>query len=215
MLDRGQFTFYASFRESLKLIKDPEARALAYDIICDYALYGSEPSIEDLPSEVAIIITLVLPTLAAGRRKAEGGSAKDTDKMPQRSSKDTDKMPQRSREQERERDRDIDRDIKKESIEKEKPRAAARLSPPSTDEVAAYCKERGNNVNAEAFVSFYESIGWKVGNKPMKDWKAAVRTWEQREDSVRKTKPEHPPNRFHNFDERRIDYDAIVGKGAM
>jgi hypothetical protein len=29
-------------------------------------------------------------------------------------------------------------------------------------------------------VAFYESKGWKVGNQPMKDWKAAVRTWEQR-----------------------------------
>lgn len=51
---------------------------------------------------------------------------------------------------------------------------------PKVDDVKAYCRERGNNVDAEAFVAFYESNGWKVGRNGMKDWKAAVRTWEKR-----------------------------------
>lgn len=53
--------------------------------------------------------------------------------------------------------------------------------PPTLEQVAAYCEERGNTVNPEAFVSFYESKGWMVGKNRMKDWKAAVRTWEQKE----------------------------------
>lgn len=62
------------------------------------------------------------------------------------------------------------------------PRARAqRFLPPAVDEVAAYCRERGNRVNAQAFVDFYTSKGWKVGGQPMRDWKAAVRTWEQRD----------------------------------
>ena len=55
-----------------------------------------------------------------------------------------------------------------------------RFSPPTYDEVNTYCNERGNDVDAQAFVDFYTSNGWKVGNNPMKDWKAAVRTWEKR-----------------------------------
>lgn len=51
---------------------------------------------------------------------------------------------------------------------------------PSVEEVAAYCAERHNNIDPEAFVDLYESKGWKVGSAPMKDWKAAVRTWEKR-----------------------------------
>jgi len=51
---------------------------------------------------------------------------------------------------------------------------------PSLVEVREYCKERGNEVDADAFVNFYDSKGWKVGNAPMKDWRAAVRTWERR-----------------------------------
>ena len=51
---------------------------------------------------------------------------------------------------------------------------------PTVEEVAAYCAERHNNIDPEAFVDFYDSKGWKVGSAPMKDWKAAVRTWEKR-----------------------------------
>lgn len=56
---------------------------------------------------------------------------------------------------------------------------AKRFVKPSLDEVRAYCLERGNSVDAETFYDFYESKGWKVGNQPMKDWRAAVRTWEK------------------------------------
>ena len=53
--------------------------------------------------------------------------------------------------------------------------------PPTEDEVALYCIERRNHVNAQKFVDYYSSNGWKVGRNPMKDWKAAVRTWEKSE----------------------------------
>ena len=52
--------------------------------------------------------------------------------------------------------------------------------PPTADEVKAYCIERGNTVDVDMFMSFYESKGWYVGKNKMKDWKAAVRTWERR-----------------------------------
>ena len=54
-----------------------------------------------------------------------------------------------------------------------------RFTPPDVVEVQAYCCERGNNVDAQAFVDFYSSKGWMVGKNKMKDWKAAVRTWER------------------------------------
>ena len=57
-----------------------------------------------------------------------------------------------------------------------------RFAKPSVEEVQAYCDERDNGVDARSFVDFYESKGWMVGKNPMKDWKAAVRTWEQRDD---------------------------------
>ncbi len=56
-----------------------------------------------------------------------------------------------------------------------------RFVKPTLEEVTTYCKERKNNVDPQRFIDFYESKGWKVGNQPMKDWKACVRTWEKRE----------------------------------
>ncbi len=58
-----------------------------------------------------------------------------------------------------------------------------RFVQPSLDEVKQYCVERHNSVDAQRFIDFYASKGWLIGNQPMKDWKAAVRTWEQRENN--------------------------------
>lgn len=55
---------------------------------------------------------------------------------------------------------------------------ARRFSPPAVAEVDAYCRERGNGVDAQRFVDYYAARGWKLGKTTMKDWRAAVRTWE-------------------------------------
>lgn len=73
--------------------------------------------------------------------------------------------------------------IVKSSIEKkvaEAPLSCKRFVKPTLEEVEEYCLNRKNNIDAQQFIDFYESKGWKVGNQPMKDWKACVRTWEQR-----------------------------------
>lgn len=58
----------------------------------------------------------------------------------------------------------------------------SRFSPPSLEEVKAYCQERGSGVDPETFLDFYTANGWKQGRgKPIVDWKATVRTWEKRE----------------------------------
>lgn len=57
--------------------------------------------------------------------------------------------------------------------------------PPTLQEVRDYCFERNNTVDPEKFISYYESNGWKVGRNKMKDWKAAVRTWERNQKDSR------------------------------
>ena len=71
----------------------------------------------------------------------------------------------------------------KDSIEvkADKPPRATRFTPPTFEEVQAYCTERKNNVDPERFIDFYASKGWMVGKNKMKDWKAAVRNWESRD----------------------------------
>lgn len=76
-----------------------------------------------------------------------------------------------------------------------------RFVPPTVDEVHDYCCERGNTVDPEAFVAFYESKGWMVGKNKMKSWKAAVRTWEKSRDNNRtNTKEDAIKNRVSNVD---------------
>lgn len=55
---------------------------------------------------------------------------------------------------------------------------------PTLQEVQDYCKERNNSIDVQHFIDHYESNGWKVGKTPMKDWKAAVRTWERRDNKA-------------------------------
>lgn len=54
-----------------------------------------------------------------------------------------------------------------------------RFVPPTPEEISTYCRERNNGIDGSEFCDFYTSKGWKVGKNPMKDWKAAVRTWER------------------------------------
>lgn len=73
----------------------------------------------------------------------------------------------------------------KESIDKKEGEqvatsSAKRFVKPTLEDIKQYCSERANGINPQQFFDFYESKGWKVGNQPMKDWKACVRTWEQR-----------------------------------
>ena len=58
---------------------------------------------------------------------------------------------------------------------------------PSVFEIEFYCEEKGYKIDAEAFYDFYQSKNWMVGKNKMKDWKAAVRTWQRRETSKPKT----------------------------
>ena len=86
-------------------------------------------------------------------------------------------------------------DIRYKDSEKEKESKAdkpprTRFVPPSLSDVQAYCQERQNGVDAQRFIDYYTSNGWKVGKNSMKDWKAAVRTWE-RSDTVKPSPKQH------------------------
>ncbi|MBP5248653.1 MAG: hypothetical protein J6Y20_10045 [Lachnospiraceae bacterium] len=95
-------------------------------------------------------------------------------------------------------ERDIERNIP--SVYQER----KRFMPPTLEEVAAYCRERNNNVDPEKFIDFYSSKGWKVGNQPMKDWKACVRTWEK---TYRETSNSVKVLHAQNFEQR--DYSGV------
>ncbi|MDF2537448.1 MAG: conserved phage C-terminus family protein [Herbinix sp.] len=112
---------------------------------------------------------------------------------------------------------DIDIDIDKDK-DKDIKRSNSRFTPPTPEEIKAYCKERNNQVDAERFYDFYSSKGWMVGRNKMKDWKACVRTWEKVSKTNPHDKPEDKPkstNKFNQYPQRTYtaqDYAEIERK---
>jgi hypothetical protein len=84
--------------------------------------------------------------------------------------------------------KDTNKDIIKEKIYKKE-----KFVKPSIGQIQEYCKERKNNINAEQFHDYYQSKGWKVGKTAMKDWKAAIRTWERSSFQKQSAKPKLEP----------------------
>lgn len=68
-----------------------------------------------------------------------------------------------------------------EGKKKKEKRSKCVFTPPTLEEVQAYCKERGNRIDPQYFLDYYTSTGWMRGKVKLKDWKAAVRTWERQD----------------------------------
>ena len=172
-MERGQFTFYRSYYEAVKHLNKSD-RAAVLMAICAYALDEELPSLSGTP---AAIFALVKPTLDTSRKKAESGkrggeheaNGKQTASKPQTNSKQT----VREKEKEKEGENEI------ENEDDSPPPTHSQFIPPNVIEVRAYCNERKNHVDPQRFVDFYTSKGWMVGKTKMKDWRAAVRTWEK------------------------------------
>lgn len=185
------FVFYASFYDALSDLPD-DIRVQAYDAICRYALLGEEP---DCGGVVKTVFKLVKPQIDANNKRREagrkGGQAYRKHSASTEEAKASKQEPK-----------------EKEKVKvkvKENVKESKRFAPPSLEEVAGYCFDRNNGVDPQRFVDFYSSKGWKVGNSPMKDWKAAVRTWERREDKRQDQKPVIKKNAFTRFDQREYD----------
>lgn len=201
-MEREQFTFYRSFLAGISRIKNKTARCEAYDSIVLYALNGEEPDLEKLSDMAALAFVMAKPNIDASRKKAESGrlggtskgeaNGKQTGSKPEANDKQPESKEEESKpearaaeanpKQEKEQGQEQGQD--KEQMLYARERAGASrivFRVPTVEEVSAYCAERRNRVDPAAFVDFYSSKGWKVGSSPMKDWKAAVRTWEQRD----------------------------------
>jgi hypothetical protein len=181
---RKQFTFYESFFSALSRIKKAADRAAAYDSLCAYALYGTEPDFEALPDAAAIAFDLIKPTLDASRRKSESGKqggSKTQANSKQTASKVEANCKLEETSSEKENEKEGEKEVENECSLPPTPLSGERraFTPPSVGEVGQYCEERCNGIDPQAFVDFYAPKGWMIGKNKMKDWKAAVRTWER------------------------------------
>lgn len=194
----NSFVFYGSFYEAISVLP-AENQSHIYDAIFKFAFENIQVELDGV--ELAVFL-LIRPQLEANRTKYENGckggaprgnqnARKKTtevefESLEENNQKTTENNPkttevefENNRKQPNENDNENVNDNKKENTPcggtKEK---AIRFFAPTLDEVKKYCQERKNSVDAERFWNFYESKGWMVGKTKMKDWKAAVRTWE-------------------------------------
>lgn len=175
-----KFTFFASYYEAIEELDD-KTRLKVYDMICRYALYGEIIESEN-PIEKSLF-TIIKPFIDSSEKRRSGGRKGGLSKKQSKIQEDNQATLQGSLQND---DKvafengasNKNKNMNKNMNMKENKRGG--FAPPTLSEVQAYCKERNNNVNAETFVNFYQSKDWYVGKNKMKDWKAAVRTWENK-----------------------------------
>ena len=145
-----------------------------YEAICRLALLEEDTQLSGVAGAV---FDCIRPVVTQGIHRSRAGVLgaeakwKQTDGKPM--ARDVDGKPMANAKQ----DKDKDKDKYKEQVVKENTKR--KFTPPTLEEVEAYNAERGSQVDCQRFVDFYTSKGWKVGREPMKDWRAAFRTWER------------------------------------
>ena len=194
-MNRDSFVFYKSFYEAIKNIPEEEQLKL-YNAICEYSLFDIIPNLPDGIAKAMFILMKPNIDNANARYKASvengkrGGRPRkkqgenNLDKTQQKPNNNLDKTQQKPKQNLNDNvDVDVNVNDNDNNISK---KATTKFKKPTIEEVENYCKERNNNINAESFIDHYEANGWKVGRNSMKDWKAAVRTWEKRETKTNK-----------------------------
>lgn len=174
-----------SFYEAIISLGEPSQLAL-FKAICCYGLYGQEPV--DLPARAETLFALMKPNLDAAAKRYNANVANGKKGGGQPGNQNAKKRPKNDPTIQPRNDLNIDIDI---DIEKEKdididtalnePGRTRAFFPPCVQDVNAYCREQGFGSFGERFVDYYESVGWTIGDKPMQDWKAAVRFWNRKE----------------------------------
>ena len=139
------------------------------------------------------------------RRQARQGKTQQTVTNDNKTEQTESKLP---KEKEKEKEKEKNKDKK----DSDPPR---RATPPTVAEVAQYCRERGNGIDAEYFVDYYAARGWALSNgKQVKDWRACVRTWEK---NGFRTKPQSnvPAQQYHQRDYTGAQEEALERMMAM
>lgn len=176
------FNAYHSYLDTMEALNDAECGRL-FRALLEYSATGAAPELRGnerfvfpgMRSQIDRDIEKYKAKCARNRENGEKGGGHSPPNAPERP-----QTPPKDKDKEKDKDKDI-------SFPPNGVKDSAHAHHPTVEEVAAYCRERGNRVDAERFVDFYASKGWKVGNQPMKDWKACVRTWERREDKPKQT----------------------------
>lgn len=160
-MKKAYFQYYETFEKIVQKFKSEADQNAFRQKIIEYGLFGTEPELNELENMVWDVVKDMIDSQLHRREvNAENRTGKRKEEAPAEA-------------------QEVQQEIKAPAAE-EKKESKKRFIKPTVEEIAEYCTSRYNQVNAQAFYDYYESKGWKIGAAPMKDWKAAVRTWEQR-----------------------------------
>ena len=194
MADMTYIKLFVDYLDAIEPLGDAE-RGRLFTSLLEYARTGEAPQLggnerflfpmmrAQIDRDNATMTGLSEARSKAGKigaeaKQANSGFAKQNKQMPNLPSKSS-----------YDKDKDKDKDKGKDKDKDESITRARRFTPPTLDDVLAYVRERGSDVDPQRFLDFYASKGWMIGKNPMKDWKAAVRTWEKREDTGNNSNP--------------------------
>lgn len=181
-MSKEYFKVFHSYLKSIEPLNDAE-RGRLFTAMLEYSITGVEPKLGGnerfiFPTMKANLdreIESYRNTVEANRENGKKGGRPS---KPKESEK-THSLFEKPNESEKSQDKDKDKD--KDIYPPKSPQGGTtKFHPPSVEEVRAYCQERRNGIDPQSFVDHYSARGWKYnGNVAMKDWRAAVRTWEK------------------------------------
>ena len=167
-MKKAYFQYYETFEIVIEKIKDIEEREWLRKVIIQYGLHGTAPeSFNSEALEIAWTICKDLIDQQIHRREVNAANRAGKKAEPETNKENLAAEPQPEEKPEQE-------------IQQEKPKRKNFVKP-TVEEIAAFCKEKKYNVNAQQFFNYYESNGWKIGRNAMKSWQAAVQNWNARD----------------------------------
>lgn len=174
---REYFCAYHSYIKQCKGLSDSELGRL-FRALLEYSASGKVPELNGRESVAFDFMSANIDRDAESYKDTCNRNRENVSKRYERIRPNTTVYETyQEKEEEKEKEELLKKDISNEISQKST--RQKKFVPPTVEEVAAYCLERKNKVDAAYFVDHYTSNGWKVGKQNMKDWKAAVRTWEK------------------------------------
>ena len=170
-MKKAYFQYYETFENVLEKIKDIEEREHMRKTIINYGLYGTLPAGLSELEEMAWTICKDLIDQQTHRREVNAANRAGKKAEPATNQENSAVVPMQKLQPEKK---------PAQEIQPEKPKRKNFVKP-TVEEIAAYCKEKNYNINAQQFFNYYESNGWKIGRNSMKSWQAAVQNWNIRD----------------------------------
>ena len=216
------FLFFETYWNLMEDLSDQRFGAFV-KAACRYVFNGIEPTFKD--KKLNALWGVVTPSLNNSIKRSKAGTKgmeSRYNKTPNEKEKEKEKEEEKEEEKKEEKKKEEKKDSlsltreedffeeKKDSSSSDAEEVAFR--PPTVEEVEAYCKEQGFTFSAANFVSSNESKGWYIGPTPMRSWKAAARSWQEKESLFHTPKTIKPNQNVRN--ERPYISDAQRAKAA-